>query len=89
MFSCTSIVSSIVSGSYIDKIIILIKLDIVEDAYNVSVRRQDRKQNMSDFLKSLLNGIPNADGGGHVPAAGGRFPKEQLGEFKKRLGVKV
>ncbi len=89
LFSCTSIVSNIISGRYLDKIIILMKLDTKENAYHLSVRRQDGKQNMSDFLKNLLKGMPNANGGGHVPAAGGSFPKEQLGEFKKRLGVKA
>jgi single-stranded DNA-specific DHH superfamily exonuclease len=57
--------------------------------YKISLRRQDKKVNMDEFTKSILKGIEGADGGGHVAAAGGRFPAKYLGEFRKRLGLKA
>lgn len=88
-FPCGSMVGTIVSGRDIDKIVITVRPDPVLDYYHVSVRRQDKKQDMSAFLKQLLSGLEDSDGGGHVAAAGGHFLKKDLGEFKKRLGIKL
>lgn len=88
-FPCGSMVSTIVSAQDIDKIIITVRPDPELDYYHVSVRRQDKQQNMSDFLKRLLLGLEDSDGGGHVPAAGGHFLKKDLAEFKRRLGIKA
>lgn len=87
-FGCGSIVSSILSGKNIHEVIITLRPDPDEDIYHVSARRQDKKQNMSDFLRNLVKDFPNSDAGGHVPAAGGHFPISHLPEFKKRLGIK-
>src|SRR3989344_1117391 len=88
-YGCGSMVSTILSGKYIDKIIITLRPDSAGKIYHVSLRRQDRKQNMDAFLVALLKGFKGADGGGHVPAAGGYFPTHYLNEFRQRLGVKV
>lgn len=88
-FPCGSMISTIVSAQEIDKIIITARPDFELDYYHVSVRRQDKKQSMNDFLKKLLVGLDDSDCGGHVPAAGGHFLKKDLGEFKKRLGIKA
>lgn len=86
-FSCGSMVSTIVSAEEVDKIVITARPD--ETYYHVSVRRQDKKQSMNDFLKKLLLGLKDSDGGGHVPAAGGHFLKKDLTEFKRRLGIQA
>ncbi len=52
---------------------------------DISARRNDSKLSMNDMIKSALTGIPNSQGGGHIPAAGGYLPKEYLDKFKKQV----
>lgn len=87
-FQCSSMVSSILSGRDIHSIIITLRPDAHLPIYHMSARRQDKQQDMAAFLKKLLEGLEESDGGGHVPAAGGHFLKKDLHEFKRRLGVK-
>lgn len=88
-FPCGSMISTIVSGNYLTKIIITVRPDPHLDIYHISVRRQDKQEDMAAFLKNLVSGLEGADGGGHVPAAGGHFQKKDLVEIKRRLGIKV
>lgn len=60
-------------------------VNIDGDVASVSARCQDRHEDMNLLLKKLVEGFPNADAGGHIPAAGGHFPVDRLSEFKKRL----
>jgi len=85
-FPVKSIVASILSGKEFNKTLVI--LEIRNGLYTVSVRRQDKRVDCDEFLKSLLNGLENASGGGHIPAAGGHFMKKDLPEFRKRLGLK-
>jgi single-stranded DNA-specific DHH superfamily exonuclease len=84
-FPIKSIVASILSGKNVDKIFVI--LEIQNGLYKVSVRRQDKKIDCDKFLKNLLQGLENASGGGHIPAAGGHFMKKDLPEFRRRLGL--
>ena len=84
-FSVGSIIGTILSATEIDKIFITIRPS--GKFYGISVRRQDKKFDCGSFLKELLRDIPGADGGGHVPAAGGHFLKKDLPEIRKRLGL--
>lgn len=68
---------------YPDKTIVLLQLEGAR-AY-ISARRQDCLLSMNDMLKRTLSGIPDSEGGGHVPAAGGYLPKSQIVEFKRRV----
>lgn len=52
---------------------------------SVSGRRQDGKVKINDLLEEAIKGIPNSQAGGHAPAAGARFPREYLEQFKKNL----
>lgn len=88
-FACGSMAGSIISGKYEDKTLIMLSPTSDKKLYKVSLRRQDKKVNMDSFVKDLLKGMDGADGGGHVAAAGGRFPAKYLAEFKKRLGVRA
>lgn len=54
-------------------------------AYSISARRQDRKINLPELLQDLTKGFKCSSAGGHIPAAGGNFPKEYITEFKQRL----
>lgn len=87
VFPITSILSNIVSGKYQDKFIVLTRLDLKSGGYHVSVRRQDKKKSADEFLRQLLKGIDGASGGGHVPAAGGQFPRLEMNEIRRRLGL--
>lgn len=88
-FACGSMAGSIISGKYEDKTLVMLSPTTDKKLYKISLRRQDKKADMDAFAKSLLKGMDGADGGGHVAAAGGRFPAKYLGEFRKRLGVKA
>lgn len=84
-FSIGSLISTITSNTEPSKVFIIVCPG--KDFYFVSVRRQDKKLDCVKFLQKLLNGLEHADGGGHIPAAGGRFLKKDLPKFKKRLGL--
>ncbi len=47
--------------------------------------RQDYKVKMNDLLEKAVEGLSNAEAGGHIPAAGGVIRAEDLAEFKKRI----
>jgi single-stranded DNA-specific DHH superfamily exonuclease len=84
-FRIASITSNVLSQKYPEKTLILARED--RDYYNFSARRQDGRADMNVFTRKLVEGLDNANAGGHVPAAGGRFQKKDIEEFKKRLGV--
>lgn len=82
-YKIKSFISTILSFRYPTTTMIVLKRE--GDFYFVSGRCQDRHEDMNMLLKTLVQGFPNADAGGHIPAAGGHFPVDKLGEFKKRL----
>lgn len=86
VFPTTSITVNIISQTNHSKTFIILRED--GEYYKVSARRQDRKQDMNKLLNDLFEGLEGADGGGHVPAAGGHFLKKDLPEVRKRLGLK-
>ncbi len=51
----------------------------------VSARRQDCRIKMNELLERSIRGIPDANGGGHIPAAAARIPKRFESKFKKNL----
>ena len=68
---------------YPNRTIVLLQLE--GDRAYISARRQDCLLSMNDMLKAALSGIPESEGGGHVPAAGGYLPKSHISEFKRRV----
>ncbi len=82
-YGVKSIIINIVSKKEKDKTFIFISPH--DGKYTISARRQDGKVDLPKFLKKLLEGFENSNAGGHIPAAGGYFPKKYLGEFEKRL----
>lgn len=68
---------------YPTKTIVLIQIE--KDRADISARRQDSKYSMNDMLKTAIKGIPNSQGGGHIPAAGGYLPKKHIEKFKQRV----
>ncbi|PIN81900.1 hypothetical protein COV11_00565 [Candidatus Woesearchaeota archaeon CG10_big_fil_rev_8_21_14_0_10_30_7] len=55
------------------------------DLMLISARRGDFKKSVNDILKKAIINIPDAQAGGHIPAAGARVPKQYYEVFKKRL----
>jgi len=50
-----------------------------------SARRQDSRIAVNDLLTDTIEGIPDSNAGGHVPAAAGSIPTKHLEEFKRNL----
>ncbi|MDD5162702.1 MAG: DHHA1 domain-containing protein [Candidatus ainarchaeum sp.] len=50
-----------------------------------SARRQDGKVQVNRLLEKAIEGIPNSNAGGHIPAAAGGVPKEFLEKFMEQL----
>jgi len=86
-FPIKSIVANELSGREQNKVFVIIESE--DGMYKISARRQDRKFDCSAFLQNLLRGLERAEGGGHIPAAGGHFLKKDLPIVRGRLGLKV
>lgn len=78
-----SIVSNIISSKERDKTFML--LSRKDKYYHISVRRQDKKVNLPEFLEKLLKDFEKSDSGGHIPAAGGHFLVKDIDKLKKKL----
>jgi single-stranded DNA-specific DHH superfamily exonuclease len=53
--------------------------------YHISARRQDKKINLPEMLRSLTKGFQEATAGGHIPAAGCLVLSKDIDEFRERL----
>ncbi|PIN90096.1 hypothetical protein COU60_02030 [Candidatus Pacearchaeota archaeon CG10_big_fil_rev_8_21_14_0_10_34_76] len=85
-FAITSICVNILSGErYPEKTLVLVRFD--NDDCKISLRRQDGKEDMNKLAERLIYDLEDSTGGGHVKAAGAKFLRKDLAEFKKRLGV--
>lgn len=78
-----SLLSTQASLKYTNKTILFITRH--GDYYNISARRRDEKVNMGYLMKECTKDLPEANGGGHAPAAGGRIRAEDYERFKKKL----
>ncbi len=76
---------TLLSFDFPDKTIVLVQEMEGENLIAVSARRRDNKVAMNDMLEYAAKGLEKAGGGGHIPAAGGRFLKKDKQRFKKRL----
>lgn len=75
--------STLVGQRFKNKTVII--ADVRGKVVTVSARRNDRKFSMCDLMEKSMKGISGASGGGHVPAAAARLPRENYPLFKKRL----
>ncbi len=55
------------------------------DSFHASFRRNDCKHNMGKLATEATKGLENANGGGHIPAAGAHFLKKDLEKFKENV----
>lgn len=51
----------------------------------INARRQDFAVKMNEVMKQATDGLQDATGGGHIPAAGGMVREEDFAEFKRRI----
>ncbi|MDO8459531.1 MAG: DHH family phosphoesterase [Nanoarchaeota archaeon] len=82
-FKIGSIISNLISSKYSNKKIIIASPN--PPYYKISSRRQDKKENMSLFIQNLVSGLEDAEGGGHIPAAGGNCLLKDKEIIIKRL----
>ncbi len=82
-FHVEQILINILSSKYPSRTFMFVSSN--ENRIKLSARRQDRKVDLPALLKKLLSGFKDSSSGGHIPAAGASFRKEDLEEFKERL----
>ncbi len=70
---------------YPNKTIVLVVNDSEKEFVSFSARRQDFKVKVNDLLEKSIEGLKNANAGGHIPAAAGTIRKEDLSKFKNNL----
>jgi single-stranded DNA-specific DHH superfamily exonuclease len=83
-FNITSIISTILSSEKPNKSFVIVS-DKDGVYYKVSARNQGRTEDMNILMKKCINGLKNATGGGHIPAAAAQFLKKDLDKFKENL----
>lgn len=85
-YGLNSAVSTILSKKQIGEHDILVTLCEKNDGTcSASARRQDLKMHMGDMLRECVAEFPNSNGGGHIPAAGAKFPSEYKEKFKENI----
>jgi nanoRNase/pAp phosphatase (c-di-AMP/oligoRNAs hydrolase) len=85
-YHLSSPVSSILSKKVIQENEILVTYHNKGDGKtSASARRQDCKLHMGDLMRECTADFPNSNGGGHIPAAGAKFPTTHLEQFKKNV----
>jgi len=85
-YSVTSIITTLLSAEKPEKTFVFVSdINGEPDFYKVSSRNQSGKEDMNLLMKKGIAGLENANGGGHIPAAGARFMKKDFEKFKKNL----
>ncbi|MEK6947799.1 MAG: DHH family phosphoesterase [Nanoarchaeota archaeon] len=85
-YKINSTLSTILSFQYFpNKTVILIVSNDDKDIIEINARDQRGIIKLNEFLRDLVQDLPNSTAGGHIPAAGARIRKEDLKIFKKRL----
>ena len=64
---------------------IIVIEDLGKETLGISARRQDFKVKMNELLEKATKGMKGSNGGGHIPAAGGRIRRKDFWKFKGRV----
>lgn len=83
-FNVTSIIATIVSSKKPNKSFIIVS-DQGEDYLKASARNQSKNEDMNFLMQKGVEGLENATGGGHIPAAAAQFLKKDLDKFKENI----
>ncbi|MFH1327149.1 MAG: DHHA1 domain-containing protein [archaeon] len=81
----TNIVNKISSIFPDNSILVFSNVSNNKNLIKVSARNQNKKANMVELLAKGIKGLKGAISGGHIPAAGGSFRKEDFEQFKKNI----
>ena len=85
-YGVTSIVTTILSLEQPDKSFVFVSPQLDNpDYYKVSSRSNGGREDMNILMKKGIDGLENANGGGHPRASGARFMKKDFEKFKKNL----
>ena len=85
-FNILSVVSSFISVEKPDSIFILATKSKKNKNYmKISARCQNKSADMNKLMQKAIEGLKNANAGGHVAAAGATIAKKDLERFKKRI----
>lgn len=82
-FFIGSPISSIISQTKTDHTFIVYQRK--GDAMLINSRRQDKRYSMRDLMHLSAQGLPDSNGGGHVPAAGASVKVGDFEKFKQNL----
>lgn len=81
-----SLLANEVSEEYPDKTVVVLARDKNNPRlFRVSFRRQDRKCSMKKLTQFMQKNLKSFEGGGHIPAAGGKFLEKEMEKFMKYL----
>ena len=81
-YNITSVATTILS---MEKGMFLFAMDIEDDFIKVSARNNTTEEDVGALIKIGVEGLENANGGGHKRAAAARFMKKDLSKFKENL----
>ena len=85
-YGISSQVSSIISQKYEPKTLVIVCQQRENDSsVHISARRQDWKIDCGKLMRESSEDIKDANGGGHIPAAGAGIPAKDFEKFKKKL----
>jgi single-stranded DNA-specific DHH superfamily exonuclease len=83
-FDIKSGISTRLSLKHPDKTIVIVQ-EIEDGIFGVSARRRDEKIAVNELLENATEGLEGASAGGHIPAAGAKFRRDDFAQFKKNL----
>lgn len=84
-YPINSPLSTILSHKFYPNQTVVLVHDSGDSILSTSFRRQDYKVDCPALVKACVEGLKDALGGGHIPAAGGKIRREDLPIFLERL----
>ena len=79
----SSIVSSIISRMKPESSFVIIAPR--DNFYKISARNQSQSDDMNKLMRKGVEGLENANGGGHIPASAALIQREDLAKFKENI----
>ena len=84
-YPINSPLSTILSKKVYPNQTLVVVHDSGDAVLGISLRRQDYKVHCPNLVKAAVTGLRDANGGGHIPAAGGKIRREDLARFLEQL----
>jgi len=84
-FNVRSIIATLVSKLKPEYSIIVVSISEDKEFAKVSARNHGKSADMNALMKAGIEGLKDANGGGHVPASAAKVRKEDLKKFKENI----